>query len=74
MDLGHLLARWDEAGEEPTMLGSADNPDRAGLPTRAEMAERYASAPGSISPTSATTRCSRCSSWAASWRATTPTP
>ena len=42
MDLGHVLARWDEAGEEPTMLGSADNPDRSGLPARAELAARYA--------------------------------
>ena len=63
MDLGHVLARWDEPGEEPTMLGSADNPNRSGLASRAELATRYApSAPGSTSHTSATTRCSRCSS------------
>jgi hypothetical protein len=31
MDLGHILARWDDEGEEPTALGSADNPDRSGL-------------------------------------------
>jgi aminoglycoside phosphotransferase (APT) family kinase protein len=41
MDLGLLLARWDEAGEQPTALGSADIADRAGLPARAELAARY---------------------------------
>jgi aminoglycoside phosphotransferase (APT) family kinase protein len=41
MDLGHVLARWDDVGEEPTALGSADNPDRSGLATRAELAARY---------------------------------
>jgi aminoglycoside phosphotransferase (APT) family kinase protein len=41
MDVGHVLARWDEVGEEPTALGSADNPDRTGYPTRAELAHRY---------------------------------
>jgi aminoglycoside phosphotransferase (APT) family kinase protein len=46
MDLGHLLARWDEQGEEPTALGSADNPNRSGLPSRAEMAARYAERTG----------------------------
>ena len=46
MDLGHLLARWDEPGEEPTMLGSADNPNRVGLPSRAELAARYAERTG----------------------------
>ena len=47
MDLGHVLARWDEAGEEPTMLGSADEPNRSGLPSRAELAARYAERTGS---------------------------
>ena len=46
MDVGHLLARWDEPGEEPTMLGSSDIPNRAGLPSRAELAARYAERTG----------------------------
>jgi aminoglycoside phosphotransferase (APT) family kinase protein len=46
MDLGHLLARWDEEGEEPTALGSADNPDRAGYAPRAELRARYAGRTG----------------------------
>jgi aminoglycoside phosphotransferase (APT) family kinase protein len=41
MDLGHLLARWDEPGEEPSSLGSSDISDRNGLVTRAELADRY---------------------------------
>jgi aminoglycoside phosphotransferase (APT) family kinase protein len=41
MDLGHVLARWDEDGEAPTILGSADNSDRSGLASRAELAARY---------------------------------
>ena len=41
MDLGHLLARWDEPGEPPSSLGSADIADRTGLATRAELAARY---------------------------------
>lgn len=41
MDLGHLLARWDEPGEEPSSLGSADIGDRHGLVSRAELADRY---------------------------------
>jgi aminoglycoside phosphotransferase (APT) family kinase protein len=41
MDLGHLLARWDEPGEH-TSLGSADIPDRTNLATRRELAQRYA--------------------------------
>jgi aminoglycoside phosphotransferase (APT) family kinase protein len=41
MDLGHLLARWDEPGEEPTHLGSNDIADRTGMATRAELADRY---------------------------------
>jgi aminoglycoside phosphotransferase (APT) family kinase protein len=46
MDLGHLLARWDDDGEEPTALGSADNPNRWALPSRAELAARYAERTG----------------------------
>jgi aminoglycoside phosphotransferase (APT) family kinase protein len=46
MDLGHVLARWDDVGEEPTALGSVDNPNRAGLPARAELAARYAERTG----------------------------
>lgn len=45
VDFGHLLARWDEPGEHTT-LGSADLPDRTGLATRAELADRYAAATG----------------------------
>jgi len=41
MDLGHLLARWDEPGEQPSSLGSSDISDRTGLLTRAELADRY---------------------------------
>jgi aminoglycoside phosphotransferase (APT) family kinase protein len=41
MDLGHLLARWDEAGEPASSLGSADIADRSGLASRAELTERY---------------------------------
>ena len=41
MDLGHVLARWDDEGEESTALGSADNPDRSGLASRAELTARY---------------------------------
>jgi aminoglycoside phosphotransferase (APT) family kinase protein len=41
MDLGHLLARWDEPGEAPTSLGSADIGDRTGLVSRAALADRY---------------------------------
>jgi aminoglycoside phosphotransferase (APT) family kinase protein len=46
MDLGHVLARWDEPGEDPTSLGSADISDRRGLSSRAELAERFASRTG----------------------------
>jgi aminoglycoside phosphotransferase (APT) family kinase protein len=46
MDFGHLLARWDEEGEERTTLGSEDIPNRHGLATRAELAERYAARTG----------------------------
>jgi aminoglycoside phosphotransferase (APT) family kinase protein len=40
LDIGHLLARWGEPGEEPAL----ERPDllpREGLPTRAELAARY---------------------------------
>jgi aminoglycoside phosphotransferase (APT) family kinase protein len=46
MDFGHLLSRWDEAGEEPTHLGSSDIADRTGMSTRAEMTELYAGLTG----------------------------
>ena len=42
MDLGHLLARWDEPDEAPSSLGSADIADRSGFVTRAELTDRYA--------------------------------
>lgn len=45
LDLGHLLARWTEPGEESS-LTSLDIDTREGLPTRAEMAERYAQRTG----------------------------
>jgi aminoglycoside phosphotransferase (APT) family kinase protein len=40
LDLGHLLARWTEPGEEPVVTPQAGG--SAGYPTRAEMAARYA--------------------------------
>jgi aminoglycoside phosphotransferase (APT) family kinase protein len=46
MDLGHLLSRWDEPGEEPTSLGHRDIDDRSGLASRAELADRFASITG----------------------------
>ncbi len=46
MDLGHLLARWDQTDEEPTELGAEDNPDRTGLAPRHVLAERYAARTG----------------------------
>jgi aminoglycoside phosphotransferase (APT) family kinase protein len=46
MDLGHLLSRWDEVGEPPSSMGSTDIPDRTGLATRVELAERYAARTG----------------------------
>jgi aminoglycoside phosphotransferase (APT) family kinase protein len=46
MDLGHVLSRFDEAGEEPTYLGSTDIADRTGMATRAELANRYAELTG----------------------------
>ena len=44
LDIGHLLARWTEPGEEP-VLGSAAGVVAYG-PTRREMAQRYADATG----------------------------
>ena len=46
MDFGHLLSRWDEAGEEPTYLGSRDIADRIDLASRAEMKDQYAEVTG----------------------------
>jgi aminoglycoside phosphotransferase (APT) family kinase protein len=40
LDIGHLLARWTEPGEEPLIGVQAGGVD--GYPTRAEMAARYA--------------------------------
>jgi len=42
LDIGHLLARWTEPGEEPVIGEQAGG--TWGYPTRAEMAERYAHA------------------------------
>jgi len=39
LDIGHLLARWTEPGEEPVIDVPAGGVD--GYPTRAEMAARY---------------------------------
>ena len=39
LDLGHLLARWTEPGEEPIITLQAGGSD--GYPTRSEMADRY---------------------------------
>jgi aminoglycoside phosphotransferase (APT) family kinase protein len=44
LDIGHLLARWTEPGEEPAL--SIEITQREGLPRRAEMAERYAQRTG----------------------------
>ncbi|MBY8862886.1 phosphotransferase family protein [Nocardia sp. CA2R105] len=45
MDIAHLLARWTEPGEEPAIgtwdIGDGIAAERAGLPTRAAMAQRY---------------------------------
>lgn len=46
LDIGHLLARWAEPGEESVILDPLDILDREGLPTRAEMAARYAQGSG----------------------------
>ena len=45
LDLGHLLARWTEPGEEPA-IGVWDIKLRDGLPSRAELAARYADRTG----------------------------
>ena len=45
LDLGHLLARWTEPGEEPA-IGVWDIEVRDGLPSRAELAARYAARTG----------------------------
>lgn len=45
LDIGHLLARWTEPGEEPA-LGRLDILRRDGLPRRAELAARYAQRSG----------------------------
>jgi aminoglycoside phosphotransferase (APT) family kinase protein len=39
LDIGHLLARWTEPGEEPVITVQAGG--LAGYPSRAEMAKRY---------------------------------
>jgi aminoglycoside phosphotransferase (APT) family kinase protein len=44
LDIGHLLARWTEPGEEPVIDVQAGGVD--GYPTRAEMAARYAERTG----------------------------
>jgi aminoglycoside phosphotransferase (APT) family kinase protein len=44
LDLGHLLARWTEPGEQPILTLQAGDND--GYPTRAEMANRYAERTG----------------------------
>jgi aminoglycoside phosphotransferase (APT) family kinase protein len=44
LDIGHLLARWAEPGEEPVINAQAGGVD--GYPSRSEMAERYAERTG----------------------------
>ncbi len=44
LDIGHLLARWTERGEEPILQPPAGGVE--GYPTRAEMAKRYAEQTG----------------------------
>jgi aminoglycoside phosphotransferase (APT) family kinase protein len=44
LDIGHLLARWTEPGEEPVIGVQAGGVE--GYPTRAEMAARYAERTG----------------------------
>ena len=47
LDLGHLLARWTEPGEEPVLSQIDINVEsREGLPNRAELAARYAERTG----------------------------
>jgi aminoglycoside phosphotransferase (APT) family kinase protein len=41
LDLGHLLARWTDPGEEAALLYPVDIAERDGLPTRAALAARY---------------------------------
>ena len=44
IDIGHLLARWTEPGEEPILSELAGGAD--GYPSRAQMASRYAERSG----------------------------
>jgi aminoglycoside phosphotransferase (APT) family kinase protein len=44
LDIGHLLARWTDPGEEPVLDLQAGGID--GYPTRSQMAEHYAAASG----------------------------
>ncbi len=44
LDIGHLLARWTEPGEDPVISLQAGGVE--GYPTRSEMAARYAEATG----------------------------
>jgi aminoglycoside phosphotransferase (APT) family kinase protein len=44
LDIGHLLARWTEPGEEPVVTLQAGGVE--GYPTRANMAARYAERTG----------------------------
>jgi aminoglycoside phosphotransferase (APT) family kinase protein len=44
LDLGHLLARWTQPGEEPILAVQAGG--HAGYPSRAAMARRYAERTG----------------------------
>jgi aminoglycoside phosphotransferase (APT) family kinase protein len=45
MDIGHLIARWTELGEEPAIgawdIGDGIPAERTGLPTRVELTRRY---------------------------------
>ena len=61
LDLGHLLARWTEPGEEPIITLQAGGSD--GYPTRSEMADDTNSAPAVTSARCRTTRPSRCLNW-----------
>jgi aminoglycoside phosphotransferase (APT) family kinase protein len=45
LDIGHLLARWTDPGEEPVLGAQAGGIE--GYPTRAELAARYAERSGS---------------------------
>ena len=46
LDIGHLMARWTEPGEESALPLEIDPGSRAGLPRRAELAARYAERTG----------------------------